>query len=67
MFVLQEKLLAEFDEKLEGFFNRYKFSNHETIILFYCCKKLFIYMNVWIIGKNSMNYHYLKKKTFTVT
>ena len=39
-----------------------------TIIsLFYCCEKGFILMNIWMIGKNSMKHHYLKKKIFTVT
>ena len=39
-----------------------------TIIsLLYCCEKGFILTNIWMIGKNSMKHHYLKKKTFTVT
>ena len=33
-----------------------------TISLFYCCKKVFPLMNNWIIRKNSMKQHYLKKK-----
>ena len=32
-----------------------------TISLFYCCKKVFIFMNRWIIGKNSMKLYCLKK------
>ena len=29
-----------------------------TIIsLFYCCKKVLILMNIWMIGKNSMKHH----------
>ena len=35
--------------------------------LFYCCGKVFAHMNTWIIGKNSMKNHYLKKKIFTVS
>ena len=35
--------------------------------LFYYCEKVFIFMDVWMIGKNSMKHHYLKKKIFTVT
>ena len=35
-----------------------------TITLCYCCKKVFILMNIWIIGKNLMKHHYLKKKDF---
>ena len=34
-----------------------------TIIsLFYCCEKVFNVMNIWMIGKNSIKRHYLKKK-----
>ena len=32
-----------------------------AISLFYCCKKVFIFMNRWIIGKNSMKLYCLKK------
>ena len=36
-----------------------------TIIsLFYYFEKLFILMNIWMIRKNSMKQHYLKKKRF---
>ena len=35
-----------------------------TISLFYYYKKVFILTNVWMIGKNSMRYHYLKNKFF---
>ena len=49
----------------ERFFNIYKFSNHETRSLFYCCKKVFILMNIWIIGKNSVKHGYLKKKFYS--
>ena len=31
-----------------------------TISLFYYWEKVFILMNIWMTGKNSMNYHYLK-------
>ena len=33
-----------------------------TISLFYCCEKVFILMNTWMIAENSMKRHYLKKK-----
>ena len=33
-----------------------------SISLFYCCKKVFSLMNIWMIGKNSMKLQYLKKK-----
>ena len=58
----------KFDEKIkEQFFNTYKFSNHDITSLFYCCKKMFILMNIWIIGENPMKHHYLTNKIFIVT
>ena len=36
-----------------------------TIILFYFCEKVFILMNIWMIGKNSMKHHYLKKTFYS--
>ena len=57
----------KFDEKLkERFFNTCKFSNHDNNF-FYCCKKVFILMTIWMIGKNSVKLYYLKKKIFIVT
>ena len=45
----------KFDEKLEErFFNKYKFSNHNSNKFFSCCEKVFILMSIWMIGKNSM-------------
>ena len=38
-----------------------------TINLFYCCDKLIILMNIWMIGKNLMKHRSLKKKIFAVT
>ena len=53
----------KFDEKLkEQFFKKYKFSS-----LCYCCEKMYILMNIWILGKNSTKHHYLKKNIFMVT
>ena len=58
----------KFDEKLQKrFFNKYKFSNQDNNNLFHCCKEVFLLMNIWINGKNSMKHHCLKKKTFKVT
>ena len=58
----------KFNEKLkEQFFNAYKFQTSITISLFYCCEKVFILLNISMIGKNSMKQRYLKKKIFTVT
>ena len=57
-----------FDEKLkERLFNAYKFFDHDNNEFIYCCGKVFILMNIWMIGKNSVKQHYLKKKIFIVT
>ena len=34
--------------------------------LFYCCEKVFILMNIWMVVKNSMKHHYMKNKIFAV-
>ena len=53
----------KFDEKLkERFFNIYKCSS-----LFYHYERVFILTKIWMIWKNSMKHHYLKKKIFIVT
>ena len=59
----------KFDEKLkERFFLIHTiFLITTIIILFYSFKTVFILMNVWMIEKNSMKHHYLKKKTFKAT
>ena len=36
----------------------------KRISLFYYCENVFTVMNTWIIGRNSMKHHYLKKKKF---
>ena len=33
-----------------------------TTIILYCCEKVLVFMNIWLIGKNSMKHYYLKKK-----
>ena len=37
------------------------------VFLFYCCKKMFILINIWMIRKNLIKDHYLKKKIFVFT
>ena len=32
------------------------FPTTTIITLFYCCEKVFIFMNIWMIGKNSMKH-----------
>ena len=36
-----------------------------TISLFFYYEKAFIFTNIWMIGRNSMKYHYLKKKNYS--
>ena len=51
----------KFDKNLKN--NNFKGTNFLIIItisLFYYWEKVFILMNIWITGKNSVNYHYLK-------
>ena len=58
----------KFDEKSkERFLIHTNFLTMMSISLFFCCEKLFTHMNTWMIGKNSMKHHYLKKKIFMVT
>ena len=59
----------KFDEnlKLNNFLIHTNFLTMITISLCYCCKKVFILKNIWIINKNSMKHHFLKKKIFTST
>ena len=55
-----------FDEKLnKQFLNAYTFSI--TISLYHYHEKVFILMNILMIGENSMNDCRLKRKIFTVT
>ena len=42
------------------------FLTTSIVSLFYCCKKVFILMNIWMIQKISMRHSYLKKKIFTI-
>ena len=52
----------------EGFHRiKYKFGHDDK--KYETCEtyETFILMNIWMIEKNSMKHHYLKKKIFTVT
>ena len=67
-YFLVTKIINKSLKKLkELLFNAYKFTNHDNKSLFHCCEKVFILINIWMIGNNSMKYHYLRKKIFTVT
>ena len=58
-----KKYQEKFGEKLKKQCLIYiNFLTTTIISLFYCCKKLFILMNILMIGKISMKNHYLKKK-----
>ena len=53
------------DEKLkERFFDTYKFSNHDNNTFILLLQKLFILMNICMIGKKLRKHHYLKMKIF---
>ena len=55
----------QFNEKLKECFSIHtNFLTMITISLFHYYEKVFIVMNIWMIGKNSMKRHYLKKKIF---
>ena len=45
----------------------YKFYEHDINKFFYCCKNVFTHMNTWMIGKNLMEHHDLRKKIFIFT
>ena len=58
----------KFDEKLRNdFLIHTHFLTTIIISLFYCCGQVLVLMNMWMIGKNSMKHHYLKKKISIVT
>ena len=38
-----------------------------SINLFFCCKKCFTHANTGMIGKNSLEHYYKRKKIFTVS
>ena len=58
----------KFDEKLkEHFFIYTCFLTMIAIRLFHCWEKMFTFMIIWMIGKDSMKHHYLKNKIFIVT
>ena len=41
---------------MERFFNTYKFSNHGNNKFIYCYEKVFILINIRMIGENSMKH-----------
>ena len=49
------------------FFNTYKFSDHDKKNYFFAVKRCLPILSVWMIGKHSMKFYYLKKKNFTVS
>ena len=54
-------------ELIEKFANTYEFCNKNLINSFCYWEKVFILMNIWIIGKDLMKHHYLIKSLFIVT
>ena len=54
----------DFNEKLQERFCNTNFLATTITCFFYCCGKVFTLKNIWMIGKNSVKHHYLKKKIF---
>ena len=61
--MLSQKLSAKFHKKLkERFFNTYNFfNNHNNKFISLLQKQVFALINIWLIKKNSMKLHYLKR------
>ena len=58
----------KFDENLKKrFFNTCKLFNHDINEFILLLQKNVYSMNIWMIGKNSVKHHYLKKKVSTIT
>ena len=66
MFVLEQKPAKQTLRKIKRT-NFYYMQILIIISFFYCCEKVFELMNIWMIRKNLMKHHYLKKKVFKVT
>ena len=57
-----ENYQKNLDENLKYFFLiQTNFQTMISISLFYHCEKVFTNMNIWMIGKNLLKLHYLKK------
>ena len=66
MICLMRTYRKMFDENLkEKFINTCKFLAIISISLFDCWKKVFILMNRWVIGKNSMKPNYLQRSSYS--
>ena len=61
------RIVKESLTKRNDFLIYKNFLTTEIISLFYCCEKVLILMNIWMIAKNSIKNYYLNKKIFTVT
>ena len=53
-----KKYKQKFEEKLKNNFLIYiNFLTTAIIILFFCCKKVFVLMNMWMIGKSFVKHY----------
>ena len=57
-----ENYQKNFDENLTDLLIHKNSRAMISMNLFCYCEKVFTHMNTWMIGKNSMKHHYLKKK-----
>ena len=63
-----KNLQQNFDEKLkERLLSIFRFPNHDNNQFILLMQDGVTLINMWMIGKNSMKYHYLEKKISTVT
>ena len=63
----EKKDQQKFDKILKEKFGNADFLTMIQIGLFYCCEKVFVNMNTWIVGKDLIKNHYHRNKIFIVT
>ena len=61
------KLDEKFKNKFKNINLNLSFLIMISIYLFYCQKKVFILMSIWMTGKSLVKRNYLRKKNFRVT
>ena len=59
---LQLSIVPSFKETNQ-IFKFFEIDNNKSTLLL---EKVFIFMTIWMTGKNSVKHHYLKNKIFTV-
>ena len=68
MFMLKQELSKNLIKiSRNNFLIHTNFLSMTLISLFCCFEKVFTLINIWIAGKNSIRFYYMKNKMFTVT